>query len=68
MLDDKGVIKIIKAMEKVFPTRIDLNKEIDRVRDDFSELQTSVDSYAKKADTYFQEMVVMQNDYRRLEN
>jgi predicted ribosome quality control (RQC) complex YloA/Tae2 family protein len=67
MLDDKDITKIIKAMENVFPTKVYLSKELDKIRDDFSDLQTSVDAYAKKADTYFQEMVVLNNNYRRLE-
>lgn len=60
-------LDLISAMEKVFPTRIDLNKEVDKIRDDFSDLQTSVDTYAKKADTYFQEMIVLSHKVSRME-
>ena len=65
MLDDKDIQKLIK----VFATREEVatKKDFDNLRKDFSDLQTSVDAYAKKADNYFQEMVVLQNNYRRLE-
>jgi hypothetical protein len=33
----------------------------------FLDLQTSIDAYAKKADTYFQEMVLMSHKMERLE-
>jgi len=68
MLDDKDIEKIIKAMENVFPTKVEVDKKFEDFRGDFSDLQTSVDIYAKRADTYFQEMVVMNNNYRRLES
>lgn len=60
-------LDLISAMEKVFPTKIDFDVFKDEMRKDFSDLQTSVDAYAKKADTYFQEMVIINNNYRRLE-
>lgn len=67
MLEDKDIEKIIKAMEKVFPTNVALNKRLDDMRDDFSDLQTSVDTYAKEANTYFQEMVMLNNKVNRME-
>jgi len=33
--------------------------DLEDLKKDFSDLQTSVDTYAKKADTYFQEMVAL---------
>ena len=58
---------LISAMEKVFPTRVEVDQRFEGFRKDFSDLQSSVDVYAKKADTYFQEMVVINNNYKRLE-
>jgi hypothetical protein len=69
MLDEKDIQKLIKT----FPTREEavMKKDFDDFRNEmrgmFSDLQTSVDAYAKKADTYFQEIVVLNNNYRRLE-
>jgi hypothetical protein len=81
MLDDKDIEKIIKAMEgtfptkeglipsmeKVFATKKDLSDFTDEMREMFSDLQTSVDAYAKKADTYFQEMLMLSNKVNRME-
>ena len=39
----------------------------DEIRQSFSDLQTSVDAYAKKAYTYFQEMVMLTRKVDRLE-
>ncbi len=66
-METKDVQQIIKAMELVFPTKTELIKELDKVREDFSDLQTSVDTYAKKADAYFQEMLMLSNKVNRLE-
>ena len=59
MLDDKDVQKLIGAFKEVFPTKLDFDNFKDEYRKDFSELQTSVDAYAEKADTYFQEMAML---------
>jgi len=37
------------------------------MKKDFIDLQTSVDSYAKRADTYFQEMVALSHKVDRHE-
>ena len=65
MLDDKDIQK----MMEVFPTKDDLKEAVaDLVtKDDFNDLQTSVDAYAKKADIYFQEMVMLTHKVDRLE-
>ncbi len=57
MLTDEDIKKLIE----VFATREEVatKKDLDLLRQDFSNLQSSVDSYAKKADTYFQEMVML---------
>jgi hypothetical protein len=36
-----------------------IDQRFDEMKKDFVNLQTSVDTFAKKADTYFQEMVML---------
>ena len=57
----------IKLMQKVFATKEDLASFHDDIREDYSKLQESVDSYAKKADAYFQEMLMLSNKIDRHE-
>ena len=59
MLTTEDIQNFIEAQKLVFATREELDQRFDNARTDFSNLQTSVDVYAKKADTYFQEMVVL---------
>ncbi|MCX6745881.1 MAG: hypothetical protein NTX00_02565 [Candidatus Parcubacteria bacterium] len=65
MLDDKDVQKLMQ----VFATRDEIKEMIAPLttRDNFSDLQTAVDSYAKKADTYFQELAALRSKVNRLE-
>ena len=51
MLDDKDIQKLIE----VFATReeVAIKQNLEELRGNFRNLQTSVDAYAKKADTYF---------------
>ena len=67
MLDDKDIQKIIEANREVFPSKEDFEGFKDELKQSFSDLQTSVDTYAKKADTYFQEMVMLTHKIDRLE-
>jgi len=69
MLDDKDIQKLIN----VFPTKEEsVSKEEfesfqEEVRKSFSDLYSVVDAYAKKADTYFQEMVMLAHKVDKLE-
>jgi len=65
MLTDEDIKKLIE----VFATREEVatKKDFDELREQFSELQTAVDSYAKKADTYFQEMLMLAHKVDRHE-
>jgi len=67
MLDDKDIQKIISANREVFPTKENFEAFKEELRKSFSELQTSVDAYAKKADNYFQEMVALSHKVNRHE-
>lgn len=67
MLTNEDIQKIIEANREVFPTKEDFESFKDEILRDFSDLQSSVDNYAKKADTYFQEMVVLSHKINRHE-
>jgi len=67
MLDDKDIQKIISANREVFPTKENFEAFKEELRKSFSELQTSVDACAKKADNYFQEMVALSHKVNRHE-
>ena len=59
MLTQEDVQKIVEANQKVFATKEDLEVFKEAILEVISDMQTSVDAYAKKADTYFQEMVML---------
>lgn len=59
MLTDKDIRNIIEANRHVFATKEELADFREEMRKNFAELLTSVDVYAKKADTYFQEMLML---------
>ncbi len=63
MLTNEDVQKLIG----VFSTREEIEEKFEGIRKDFSDLQTSVDAYAKKADAYFQEMVMLAHKVDRHE-
>jgi len=65
MLEDKDIQKLIE----VFATREEVatKQEFEELRGDFRNLQDSVDAYAKKADTFFQEMVMLAHKVDRHE-
>jgi uncharacterized coiled-coil DUF342 family protein len=65
MLTNEDIQKLID----VFATREEVatKNDLEEIRKDFSDLQTSVDAYAQKADTYFQEMVMLSHKVDRHE-
>ena len=67
MLTQDDIVKIIKAQKEVFPSKEEFEGFKEGMRKDFSDLLTSVDSYAQKADTYFQEMVMLSHQLSRHE-
>jgi len=67
MLTNEDIQKIIEANQEVFPTKEDFESFKDELKQSFSDLQTSVDAYAKKADAYFQEMVMLVHKVDKLE-
>lgn len=67
MLTDQDIQKIIEANKEVFATKEDFEIFREEMQKNFSDLQSAVDSYAKKADTYFQEMVMLAHKVDRHE-
>ena len=65
MLDEKDIQKLVE----VFATREEIatKQDLEDLKEDFRNPQTSVDAYAKKADDYFQEMVMLAHKVDRLE-
>ena len=65
MLSDEDIKKLID----VFVTKEDLKEAVGNLstKGDFNQLLTAVDNYAKKADTYFQEMVALAHKVDRHE-
>jgi hypothetical protein len=65
MLDEKDIQKLVS----VFPTREEIVSKTDfeALRQDFSHLQSAIDAYTKKADAYFQEMLMLAHKVDRLE-
>ena len=67
MLTDQDVKKIVDVHREVFSTKEEFAVFQDEIRKSFSIQLTSIDSYAKKADTYFQEMVMLAHKVDRHE-
>jgi len=65
MLTNEDVQKLIE----VFATREEVANLVTKedLRDAVSELQSSIDAYAKRADAYFQEMVALSHKVARHE-
>lgn len=65
MLTSEDIQKLIE----VFVTKEDLHDAVENLvtKEDFNNLMTSVDAYAKKADAYFQEMVLLSHKVERHE-
>ncbi len=67
MFTPEDTTNLIKAFQEVFPTKEELDAFREEMRQEFSDLQTSVDAYAKRADEYFQEMVMLSHKVNRHE-
>ena len=59
MLNDEDINKLVKAFGEVFATKQDFKNFEEKNQKDFSNLINSVDSYSKKADAYYQEMMML---------
>jgi uncharacterized coiled-coil DUF342 family protein len=56
--------ELVKYLDEKF---IRIDKRFDDMKEDFTGLQTAVDAYAKKADTFFEEMVALSHKVDRHE-
>jgi uncharacterized coiled-coil DUF342 family protein len=56
-----------KLLKEIFVTRENIEAFKEEVRKSFSDLQTAIDSYAKKVDTYTQEMIMLAHKVDRHE-
>jgi len=61
---DKDLSELIQYLDEKFGN---VDKQLGEMKQDFVSLQTGVDAYAKKADTYFQEMVMLSHKVDRHE-
>lgn len=61
---DKDLSELVQYLDDKF---VGIDKRFDEMKQDFVDLQTSLDTYAKKADTYFQEMVMLSHKVDRHE-
>jgi len=59
MLPDEDIKRLMGAFQEMFPTKEEFETFRDEMKGDFSNLLTSVDAYAKRADTFFREMVMI---------
>ncbi len=57
-------VELITYLDEKFRA---IDTRFDELTQNFSDLQSSVDAYAKKADTYFQEMAAMRHAIKRHE-
>jgi len=57
------------ALPEVFATRDEIvtKKDFEELRAEFRNLQSAIDAYATKADTFFQELVMLSNKVDRHE-
>mgnify|MGYP001584093839 CR=1 FL=1 len=67
MLTTEDIQRIIQANQEVFPTKEEFASFQEEMRKNFSEILTAVDGYANKADTYFQEMLMLAHKVDRHE-
>jgi len=66
--DFSGLVKFISGKFDNVDERLDnVDTRLDELGEMFRELQGAVDSYAKRADTYFQEMVMLSHQVNRHE-
>ena len=65
---DKNEGRLDIVLREIFRLEKKMDAGFDGLHDNFNQLQEAVDEYAKKADTYFQEMVMLARKVDRLEN
>ena len=64
---DKNEGRLDIVLREIFRLEKKMDVGFDGLHSNFNQLQEAVDDYAKKADTYFQEMVMLAHKVDRLE-
>ena len=64
---DKSEGRLDIVLREIFRLEKKMDAGFDGLHNSFNQLQEAVDGYAKKADTYFQEMVMLAHKVDRLE-
>lgn len=67
MLTQEDIQKIVVANQKLFVTKEDLESFREEMRSYYSDIQSAIEGYAVKADTYFQEMLLLSHKIDRHE-
>lgn len=67
MIDSQDFKKLVDVLKEFFHSKEEMDVKFDAMNENFNSLRTSVDIYAKKADTYYQEMSVMRHRMERME-
>jgi len=68
MLDTQDFKKLMEVLKEFFYSKEEMDIKFEIVNERVSQLTSSVDAYAKKADTYYQEMAVMRHRLERMED
>jgi len=67
MLTQEDIQNLIQEQKDVFATKEEFQSFRDEYRKDFSDMQISIDNYAKRANDYFEEMVALSHRLDRHE-
>ena len=68
MLEPQDFKKLTEVLKEFFYSKEEQDVKYDAMNENFNLLRNSVDSYAKKADLYYQEMAVMRHRLERMED
>ena len=63
MLTNEDIQKLLSVFKTVFPTKEEVadKEDLEKLNSKFEIMMNSLDAYAKKADAYFQEMVMFRS-------
>lgn len=63
----RGFNEVGEKFDEVHENIAELREEFSELKEDFNDLHIAIDGYAKKSDTYFQEMVMLAHKVDRME-
>lgn len=67
MINPQDFKQFVDVLKEFFHSKEEMDVKFDAMNENFNVLRNSVDLYAKKADTYYQEMAVMRHRMERME-